>query len=152
MKDNKLYADYISDFRYQFEMREFKDLGNVLVAKNSDSKQDVDLTLNVINEYGVDLYNYIVTKMQLGYHTRGFCKGSTIENCFKKFKKEFSNTIILPVMFQTCWVQMVGDDIVVSNFIIPNVASYENLCKSYKVPINSTIVDVLSKLYEFYSK
>jgi hypothetical protein len=161
--EEELLCDYYFDYTYKFNFWHHTELGKVLLAEEKESSRHVELVFSVRDENGKlgKPKNYNFVDMKLGYYVTGFPMRNTLESCFEKFKvrkiikdKEITFPYIdftLPVLFRQEWVQMIdAESYYIKTFIIPNVYTYEMLCKRYGVGSRSEIVDLISKIYDVY--
>jgi hypothetical protein len=135
----------IKSFEYKFSV-----INNKLVAEPYNQEQGIYYTLNIHNSFE-KIYDLVIEKTgKLGYHIYQFPKELNTETCFNTFCIE-DDTVTLPVIFGEENIQMIGSNIVVDRFAIPNQDLYSEICKVYRIEPTEFLIEFLEKLFKSYS-
>jgi len=135
----------IENFEYKFKV-----IDNKLVAEPYNQEQKVYYKLNIHYSLG-EVYDLEIEKTtEIGYHIYQFPKDSNIEVCFSAFRIK-GDEATLPAIFGKEHIQMIGDNIVVNQFAIPNRDLYIDLCRLYNIKPDGKIIEFLEKLFKSYS-
>jgi hypothetical protein len=135
----------VENFEYKFKV-----IDNKLVAEPYNQEQKIYYTLNVYNNFKEAYDLEIERTAEIGYHIFQFSKNFNAKACFRIFY--IGNTMaVLPVIFGEEHIQMIGYDVVVEQFAIPNRDLYISLCELYYIKPEGEIIEFLEKLFESYS-
>jgi len=138
---------WTEDFEYKFKVIDDK-----LVVEPYNQKQAIYYKLNVhkIFEQESIYYLNVLKTAKIGYHISQFPKEYDFKTCFSVFSIK-DDEATLPAIFGKEHIQMIGDNIVVNQFAIPNRRLYIDLCRLYKINLDGKIIEFLEKLFKSYS-
>jgi hypothetical protein len=139
----KPYA--IKNFEYKFRV-----IGDKLVAEPYNQKQGISYVLNIYNYLGTICDYEIEKTAELGFHIHQFDEELNVDDCFCIFNYAY-NIATLPVIFSEENIQMIGSDIVVDQYAIPNQDLYSEICKTYRIEPTEFLIEFLEKLFKSYS-
>lgn len=152
----KLYSPFIGeDFNLYYEFT--KDQNDILVSKQRNSLQEVDFIIDIYLD-NRKISGVIEKNLKLGYHISPFKYESNNKYGYKErnfdyeVNKFYLNEpmLIIPVLFKYNDIQIIGNDIVVNKFYLPNKTIYKDICCKYNINLDKSLANFLGKLYEVY--